>query len=279
MPSETPRSMSLHIGKVLGYGSYGVVYRGRLFDPVSERGVAVKALGGGASREVRRELELMRAAAHESVTDLIAAFTYNGCAYLVLELCELGSVADLIAQRGAPLAEAEIAAVCKGALRGLEHLHYACALVHRDMKGGNLLLNTALDVKIADFGIAHQLEKGAQNHRGTVIGSPLYMAPELIEEGEASFAIDVWALGITAIEMAEMVPPLNGMVPPISAMYKIVRDPPPLLADATCWTDDFRAFVSSCLRKLPADRPEVSYPPVSMVVCLMYMSPTMAACR
>jgi serine/threonine protein kinase len=313
----------LSLGSVIGSGSYGVVYRGSLLTADTETSmprqsaVAVKALGagvaGGATREALAEIRLHRTARHESVVGLLAAFSHNGCDFLVLELCELGSIADIISQRGAPLTEPQIAAVCCGALHGLQvsrctptlcllpalcdqcssmrvpqHLHYACGLIHRDVKGGNLLLTADFTVKLADFGIALELEldqQGAMQSRcGTVIGSPLYMAPELIEHGEvplalllnssqlhvadtqpdasiplqASRVIDVWALGITAIEMAETRPPHSAMHPPIHAMYKIVRDPPPGLARPDLWTGGFIDFVGACLQKIPGEREHAS---------------------
>ena len=103
------------------------------------------------------------------------------------QLCELGSVSDLIALRGAPLTEPMIATVCTSALRALDHLHNGCNVVHRDLKGGNLLLTSSLAIKLADFGVSHQLQTG-EPAKGTIIGSPLYMPPELIEHGETSCA-------------------------------------------------------------------------------------------
>ena len=129
----------------------------------------------------------MIAARSYTVVELLACFAHAGRAWLVLELCELGSVSDLISLRGAPLSEPMIAAVCAGALKALDHLHNCCSVVHRDLKGGNLLLTSSLVIKLADFGVSHQLRNG-EPRKGTIIGSPLYMPPELIEEGEASCA-------------------------------------------------------------------------------------------
>ena len=146
----------LIVGEVLGRGSYGVVHRGQFRD----EDVAIKVVpldGAGTTEDVKREVELMRATRHASVVALITAFEHEDSAWLILELCSVGSVSDVIARLGAPFDEAQIGVVLRGALRGLAHLHDACRTVHRDIKAGNVLITREGEAKLADFGIAKGL--------------------------------------------------------------------------------------------------------------------------
>lgn len=245
---------TLTVGPLIGRGSYGVVHKGRL----NRRDVAVKIVpldGTGAAAEVRKEVSLMRTAAHDCTVTLLAEFEFQENAWLVLELCEMGSVADLLAHRGgSTLTEPQVAAVGSATARGLAHLHDNLHLVHRDIKAGNLLLTASGEVKLADFGIARATDGAAA--KGTTIGSPLWMAPEMIEEGRLDAAVDVWALGITLIEMAEGAPPLAHLRPQHYAMFRIVTDPPPKLKEPTAWSADFVTTLAMCLRKPYAERPK-----------------------
>jgi len=249
----SPLTATLTLGQLIGRGSYGVVHRGRLHG----KDVAVKIVpldGTGAAAEVRKEVRLMRTAAHECAVELLAEFEHQENAWLVLELCEMGSVADLLLHRGgSTLTEPQVAAVCSATARGLAHLHDRCNLVHRDIKAGNLLLTAKGQVKLADFGIARATDGAAA--KGTTIGSPLWMAPEMIEEGRLDAAVDIWALGITLIEMAEGAPPLAHLRPQHYAMFRIVTDPPPKLQDPAVWSKDFIDLLAMCLRKPYAERP------------------------
>ena len=229
----------------IGKGSYGEVWRGVVRGQAADRTVAAKIvpLDGTDAGAVHREVELQREASkHASIVRLLGCFHHDEAAWLLLELCAT-SVCDALLRRGAPLEEDMIAAVCTGALRGLHWLHASCRIVHRDIKSANLLLTEGGDVKIADFGIAsrlsvHSRPSGAASpsrstglsvtpRAGTVIGSPLWMAPEMIAEGLCDTPVDVWSLGICAIEMAEMQPPHAEMQPPLRAMYRIANGPAP----------------------------------------------------
>jgi hypothetical protein len=249
----SPLTATLTLGQLIGRGSYGVVHRGRL----NGKDVAVKIVpldGTGAAAEVRKEVRLMRTAAHECAVELLAEFEHQENAWLVLELCEVGSVADLLLHRGgSTLTEPQVAAVCSATARGLAHLHDRCNLVHRDIKAGNLLLTAKGQVKLADFGIARATDGAAA--KGTTIGSPLWMAPEMIEEGRLDAAVDIWALGITLIEMAEGAPPLAHLRPQHYAMFRIVTDPPPKLQESELWSTEFIETLAMCLRKPYAERP------------------------
>ena len=259
----------------IGKGSYGVVYRGVLKPSVREQAVEIAVAAKVMSHEsteaaiVLREVTLQQeAGSHPSIVGVIGCFHHEDSAWLLLELCST-SLHQVLRHRGI-LEEAQIAAVCAGTLRGLDWLHAKCRIVHRDIKCGNLLLSLCGEVKIADFGVACRREHddGLQSaggapsptgRAGTVIGSPLWMSPEMISDGLCDTPVDVWSLGICAIEMAELWPPHASMDPTIRAMWRIVNGPPPSLkASATrAWSNGFHAFVGSCLRKRPQQRAQV----------------------
>ena len=127
-----------------------------------------------------------------------------------MEYCAC-SVADIVSEcrRGhggkRAMAEAEIRAICRGMVRGLEYLH-ANKQIHRDIKSGNVLLKADGSIKLADFGVAAQMSRTASK-RQSIIGTPLWMAPEVLVQSSYDTKADIWSLGITAIEMAHGSPP------------------------------------------------------------------------
>lgn len=150
-----------------------------------------------------------------------------------------------------PLREDEISAICNDALNGLEYLH-SQARIHRDVKAGNILLTENGTVKLADFGSASM---GCPAN--SFVGTPYWMAPEVIlamDEGQYDGKVDVWSLGITCIELAERKPPYFNMNA-MSALYHIAQNDSPSLNPSGDWSDLFRNFVDTCLRKNPNERP------------------------
>ena len=243
---EVMNAEDLFITCRIGKGSYGEVWRGVVRGRGAARAVdvAVKVvpLDGSNISAVQHEVELQREAGkHPSIVGLLGCFHHDEAAWLLLELCAT-SVRDALLRRGAPLEEHMIAAVCAGTLRGLHWLHASCRIVHRDIKCANLLLSAGGEVQIADFGIASRLSdtsdaagglscspgQPATPRAGTVIGSPLWMAPEMIADGLCDTPVDVWSLGICALEMAEMQPPHAAMQLPLRAMYRSACLPQPL---------------------------------------------------
>ncbi|KAF1374637.1 hypothetical protein PFLUV_G00231180 [Perca fluviatilis] len=173
-----------------------------------------------------------------------------------MEFCGAGSVTDLIKNtKGNSLKEEWTAYICREILRGLTHLHQH-KVIHRDIKGQNVLLTENAEVKLVDFGVSAQLDRTV-GRRNTFIGTPYWMAPEVIacdENPEATydFKSDLWSLGITAIEMAEGAPPLCDMHP-MRALFLIPRNPPPRLKSKK-WSKKFQSFIESCLVKSHSQR-------------------------
>ena len=181
-----------------------------------------------------------------------------------MEYCGGGSVAGLMDASKLPLAENQIAYVLHHALQGLIYLHNMYK-VHRDIKCGNILLTEHGEVTLADFGVAAQLTRTISK-RNTFIGTPHWMAPEVIEQNSYDAKVDVWALGISAVEMAERSPPRSD-VHPMRVIFMIAREPSPTFKDQSNWSEHFNDFISQCLIKDPAHRPSsaqlLSHPFVS----------------
>ncbi|EOD17487.1 putative Serine/threonine-protein kinase [Emiliania huxleyi CCMP1516] len=239
----------------LGEGSFGKVYKA--LEIKTGRAVAVKVVPVEQDTgEVAREIEMLKACASDNIVRYYSSFTRGSELWIVMEFCAGSSLCDVMEARSRCLTERQIGAVLAETLAGLSYLH-SLNKIHRDIKAGNLLLTEDGTVKLADFGVSAQLNTSI-SRRGTVIGTPFWMAPEVIsspgpEAGYNSKA-DVWSLGITAIELAEGSPP-NSNLHPMRAIFLIPTQPPPQLAEPEKWSAAFRDFVGRCLTKEVEKRP------------------------
>jgi len=238
----------------IGHGSFGAVYFAR--NKETKEIVAIKKMSymGKQSmdkwQDILKEIRFLRLLKHPNTIEYKGCYLKEHTAWLVMEYC-LGSASDIIEVHKRPLKEDEIAAICEGVIRGLTHLH-AIARIHRDVKAGNILLTENGTVKLADFGSA-----SINCPANSFVGTPYWMAPEVIlamDEGQYDGKVDVWSLGITCIELAERKPPYFNMNA-MSALYHIAQNDSPTLQPISNWSDVFRRFVDSCLKKNPADRP------------------------
>ena len=180
-----------------------------------------------------------------------------------MEYCGGGSVSDMYNALQTHLAEPEIASIMYYSLAGLHYLHCEVHKVHRDIKGGNILLNDDGKVKLADLGVAANLEATLAK-RNSFIGTPYWIAPEIIavemKLGPDGYNVkcDVWSLGITAIELAEMQPPMFDLHP-MRALYLIPKNSPPKLNKTKKkWSNDFHNWLKNCLVKNPSKRPSAA---------------------
>ncbi|XP_043359622.1 misshapen-like kinase 1 isoform X14 [Dermochelys coriacea] len=214
--------------------------------------------------EIKQEINMLKKYSHHrNIATYYGAFIKKSPPgnddqlWLVMEFCGAGSVTDLVKNtKGNALKEDCIAYICREILRGLAHLH-AHKVIHRDIKGQNVLLTENAEVKLVDFGVSAQLDRTV-GRRNTFIGTPYWMAPEVIacdENPDATYDYrsDIWSLGITAIEMAEGAPPLCDMHP-MRALFLIPRNPPPKLKSKK-WSKKFIDFIDTCLIKAYMSRP------------------------
>nr|VDD63910.1 unnamed protein product [Brassica oleracea] len=238
----------------LGKGSYGSVYKAR--DLKTSEIVAIKVIslteGEEGYEEIRGEIEMLQQCNHPNVVRYLGSFQGDDYLWIVMEYCGGGSVTDLMNVTEEPLEEYQIAYICREALKGLAYLH-SIFKVHRDIKGGNILLTEQGEVKLGDFGVAAQLTR-TMSKRNTFIGTPHWMAPEVIQENRYDGKVDVWALGVSAIEMAEGLPPRSA-VHPMRVLFMISIEPAPMLEDKEKWSLVFHDFVAKCLTKEPRLRP------------------------
>ncbi|XP_068327175.1 serine/threonine-protein kinase 1-like [Pyrus communis] len=241
----------------LGKGSYGAVYKAR--DIKTSELVAIKVIslsqGEEGYEEICGEIEMLQQCNHPNVVRYLGSYQGEEYLWIVMEYCGGGSIADLINATEDALEEYQIAYICREALKGLAYLH-SIFKVHRDIKGGNILLTEQGDVKLGDFGVAAQLTR-TMSKRNTFIGTPHWMAPEVIQESRYDGKVDVWALGVSAIEMAEGLPPRSS-VHPMRVLFMISLEPAPMLEDKEKWSLVFHDFVAKCLTKEPRLRPTAS---------------------
>uniref|UniRef100_A0AAQ4RH40 non-specific serine/threonine protein kinase n=1 Tax=Gasterosteus aculeatus aculeatus TaxID=481459 RepID=A0AAQ4RH40_GASAC len=234
----------------LGEGSYGSVFKA--IHKESGQVVAIKQVPVESDlQEIIKEISIMQQCDSPYVVKYYGSYFKNTDLWIVMEYCGAGSVSDIIRLRNKTLTEDEIATILKSTLKGLEYLHFM-RKIHRDIKAGNILLNTEGHAKLADFGVAGQLTD-TMAKRNTVIGTPFWMAPEVIQEIGYNCVADIWSLGITSIEMAEGKPPYAD-IHPMRAIFMIPTNPPPTFRKPELWSDDLTDFVKKCLVKNPEQR-------------------------
>jgi len=165
--------------------------------------------------------------------------------WVVMEFCDGGCLTDILEEfENVALTEAQIAYACRETLTGLLYLH-ECNRIHRDIKSDNLLLTMNGEIKITDFGYAAQLEK-QKSKRTTIVGTPYWMAPELIRGQEYTNKVDIWSLGIMLMEMAEGEPPYMEY-PPLRALFLITTKGIPGLRNPDMWSPHFIDFSNKCV--------------------------------
>uniref|UniRef100_A0A8C9U1T0 Mitogen-activated protein kinase kinase kinase kinase n=1 Tax=Scleropages formosus TaxID=113540 RepID=A0A8C9U1T0_SCLFO len=250
--------------ELVGNGTYGQVYKGRHVKTGQLAAIKVMDVTGDEEEEIKQEINMLKKYSHHrNIATYYGAFIkknppgIDDQLWLVMEFCGAGSVTDLIKNtKGNSLKEEWTAYICREILRGLTHLHQH-KVIHRDIKGQNVLLTENAEVKLVDFGVSAQLDRTV-GRRNTFIGTPYWMAPEVIacdENPDATydFKSDLWSLGITAIEMAEGAPPLCDMHP-MRALFLIPRNPAPRLKSKK-WSKKFQSFIEACLVKNHGQRP------------------------
>lgn len=234
---------------LLGEGSYGAVYRAKPRSTSAvHKEVAIKIIPDADDdlTALWREIRFLQVLRSPFVVSFIESFLFDNELWLAMELCDGGSLYDLKEAQKGSFRENDLQVIMAFCVMGLAHLH-AQMSIHRDVKSGNILLTRDGRAKLADFGISAQLTDTIMKRR-TVIGSPYWMAPEVIQETSYDGKADMWSLGITLIELCEGSPP-HFSIHPMRAIFIISSKPAPVLKDQERWSSDLHDFLSRCLVK------------------------------
>ncbi|KAK9458835.1 kinase-like domain-containing protein [Lipomyces oligophaga] len=238
-------------GEKIGGGSFGTVFRAT--DRRTGSHVAIKEIDLDASDDdvdvIIQEIQILSQMRSRYVTQYFGSYLNKRDLWIVMEYCGGGSCADLL--KSGPIPEEYIAIIIRDILHGLDYIHSE-KKIHRDIKAANILLTSHGDIKLADFGVSGQLTATTLKKR-TLVGSPYWMAPEVIECRGYDFKADIWSLGITAIELAKAEVPLSGQINPMEVLFMIPKNPPPKLEGN--FSKSCMEFVDSCLKMDPKERP------------------------
>ncbi|XP_052444721.1 serine/threonine-protein kinase 10 [Carassius gibelio] len=242
----------------LGDGAFGKVYKAQN----KETGAlaAAKVIETKSEEELEDymvEIDILASCDHQYIVKLLDAFFYDNKLSIMIEFCPGGAVDATMLELDRGLEEPQIQVVCKQMLEALQYLH-SMKIIHRDLKAGNVLLTLDGDIKLADFGVSAKNTKTLQR-RDSFIGTPYWMAPEVVmcetmKDAPYDYKADIWSLGITLIELAQIEPPHHELNP-MRVLLKIAKSEPPTLEQPAKWSMEFKDFLKKALDRNPETRP------------------------
>ncbi|XP_034033895.1 LOW QUALITY PROTEIN: serine/threonine-protein kinase 10 [Thalassophryne amazonica] len=245
----------------LGDGAFGKVYKAK--NRESGALAAAKVIETKSEEELEDymvEIDILAKCDHRYIVKLLDAFYHDNKLWIMIEFCPGGAVDATMLELDRGLTEPQIRVVCRQMLEALDYLH-GMKIIHRDLKAGNILLMLDGDIKVADFGVSAKNTKTLQR-RDSFIGTPYWMAPEVVmcetmKDAPYDYKADIWSLGITLIELAQIEPPHHELNP-MRVLLKIAKSDPPTLDQPKKWSPEFNDFLKRALDKNQETRPSAA---------------------
>ncbi|KAI4385817.1 hypothetical protein MLD38_003810 [Melastoma candidum] len=243
------------LGDEIGKGAYGRVYKGLDLengDFVAIKQVSLENIAQEDLNIIMQEIDLLKNLNHKNIVKYLGSLKTKTHLHIILEYVENGSLANIIKpNKFGPFPESLVAVYIAQVLEGLVYLHEQ-GVIHRDIKGANILTTKEGLVKLADFGVATKLNEADVNTH-SVVGTPYWMAPEVIEMSGVCAASDIWSVGCTVIELLTCIPPYYDLQP-MPALFRIVQDDHPPIPDNL--SPDITDFLRQCFKKDARQRPD-----------------------
>jgi len=242
------------ITEQVGSGAFGSVFKGTRRKDGKQ--VAIKIIDLEESKDdvqtICREITTLVSSSCPQLINYYGSAVFGTKLWIAMEYVDGGSILDKIKKQGSPLTEDQIAYIVHEVLLGLDYLSRN-GKIHRDIKAANILVSKTGQVKLADFGATAQLTD-TMTKCSTFVGSPYWMAPEVMTQPSYDAKADIWSLGVTCYEMAHGHPP-NATIHPLKVTMLIPRLPPPEVG--ANYSPEFQAFVKACCVKNPQARPDI----------------------